>query len=358
MPTETETPSQAAWSQDRLGSPLPPAAEPPYFDGSLDAWVFSRYVDIVAALRDPSLIPTSVTKRKPATEWNDEEHLKMRSETLAALPASQLRAWKEQLAHHARQLVSTLPQDRPVDLIGEYASPLCLALSIAITGIHRDDALIILGRAQTISAAAANPYDEALSKTAKTADAEIRRCFHAGPESLRHGGFVAITQTMPALLGNTWFALLEHPKVWESLHQHPQRVEQSIEELMRYAGFTRILARMATTDVVINDTPIRKDDRILLRLIAANRDPECFLNPNEIDLSRRGSTHLSFGAGVHSCVGAGLLRMIASTTTSALVSRFASARIARIITWRGGAVFCSPQTLWAHLRSSDTTSES
>jgi cytochrome P450 len=333
-------------------------AEPPYFDASLDAWVFSRYADIVAALRDPSLIPTSVTKRKPATEWNDEEHLKMRSETLAALPASQLRAWKEQLAHHARQLVSTLPQDRPVDLIGEYASPLCLAISIPITGIHQDDALNILVRAQTVSAAAADPYDETLSKTAKTADAEVRRCFHAGPESLRHGGFVAITQTMPALLGNTWFALLKHPKAWESLHQHPQRVEQSIEELMRYAGFTRILARMATTDLVINDTPIRKDDRILLRLIAANRDAGCFPNPNELDLSRRGSAHLSFGAGIHSCVGAGLLRMIASTSTSALVSRFASARIARTITWRGGAVFLSPQALWAHLRGSDAIAES
>jgi cytochrome P450 len=163
---------------------------------------------------------------------------------------------------------------------------------------------------------------------------------------------------MPALLGNTWFALLKHPKAWESLHQHPQRVEQSIEELMRYAGFTRILARMATTDLVINDTPIRKDDRILLRLIAANRDAGCFPNPNELDLSRRGSAHLSFGAGIHSCVGAGLLRMIASTSTSALVSRFASARIARTITWRGGAVFLSPQALWAHLRGSDAIAES
>jgi cytochrome P450 len=282
----------------------------------------------------------------------------MRAEVLDALPASQLRAWKEQLARHADEVVNTLPEDRAVDLLGEYASPLCMSLAIAITGIHKDDAVKIFRRAQTISAAAANPYDEALSKAAKVADAEIRPCFRAGPESLRHGGFVAITQTMPALLGNTWFALLGHPKEWESLHQRPQIVEQSIEELMRYAGFTRILARMATTDIVINDAHIRKDDRILLRLIAANRDPECFPNPHEIDFARRGAAHLSFGTGVHSCVGAGLLRMIAVTTTSALVSRFASARTARKITWRGGAVFRSPQSLWVYLRGSDATTES
>jgi cytochrome P450 len=358
MPTETETPSQAAWSRDRLDSPLPPVPEPPYFDANLDAWVFSRYADIVTALRDPSLVPTSVSKRKPAHERNDEEHRRMRAEALDALPSSQLRSWKEQLADHADELVSTLPQNRAVDLLSEYANPTCLALAITITGIPQDDAMKVLPRARTVSAAAANPYDETLSRAAKCADAEMRPCFHAGPESLRHGGFVALSQTMPALLGSTWFALLKHPQDWEHLHQHPEIVEQAIEELMRYAGFTRILARMATTDIVINDAHIRKDDRILLRLIAANRDPECFPNPHEIDFARRGAAHLSFGTGVHSCVGAGLLRMIAVTTTSALVSRFASARTARKITWRGGAVFRSPQSLWVHLRSSNAITES
>jgi cytochrome P450 len=154
---------------------------------------------------------------------------------------------------------------------------------------------------------------------------------------------------MPALLGNTWFALLQHPYEWRRLHLQPQLTEHAMEELIRYSGFTRILTRLATVDTSVNGAEIRKGQRILLRLNSGNRDPESFPHPDRIDLTRRGAAHLSFGFGPHACVGAGLLRMIAAAITVPLLSRFATAQLARGVAWQGGATFLAPQSLWVHL---------
>ena len=349
MPIPTEIPSQAAWGEDRPDSPIPPVAEPPYFDPTLDAWVFSRYADIVAALRSPSLAPASATKTQPQAQPDEAQHQKTRTEALAALSPSSLRLWKQQLARHAHQLVQSLPVDRPVDLLGEYARPLCLSLASAVTSIQHSDPEKLCELARAVSAFAADPYNAALKEPAKSASAELHPFFPSGPETLRSSGFVALTQTMPALLGNTWFALLQHPEGWRRLHLHPEWMEQAIEELMRYSGFTRILARTAIADTCINGTMIRKDQRILLRLIAANRDPDPFPSPNTLNLNRRGAPHLSFGIGPHACVAAGLLRMIAVTASAALLSQFAAAQLARNVEWRGGATFLAPRFLWVHL---------
>lgn len=348
MPVSTEISSQALWGDDRPDSSTPPVAEPPYFDTTLNAWVFSRYADIVAALRSPSLIPASATKAT-AQQQDEEQHQKTRAEAQAALPASSLRLWKHQLARHSEQLVRALPDDRPVDLLGEYARPLCLSLASTITRVQHSDPAKLCEHARAVSAFAANPYNSDLKAPAKSATAELKPFFPSGPESLRSSGFVALTQTMPALLGNTWFALLQHPDKWRCLHLHPEWMEQAIEELMRYSGFTRILARMATSDICINGTSIQKGQRIVLRLIAANRDPESFHHPNDLDLNRRGAAHLSFGTGPHACVAAGLLRMIAVTISAPLLSHFATVQLARNVEWKGGATFLTPKFLWVHL---------
>jgi cytochrome P450 len=349
MPASTEIPSQALWIHDRPDSPVSQVAEPPYFDTTLNAWVFSRYADIVSALRSPSLIPASLTKANTSEKHGGEEHQEMRAETLAALSASDLRLWKDQLVRHSEQLVQSLPEDKSVDLLGEYVCPLCLSLASTVTHLRHDNPSELCKYARASSAFAADPYNSSLRAPAKSATAQLRPFFPPGPESLRSSGFVALTQTMPALLGNAWFALLQRPRKWRRLHLHPDRTEQAMEELIRYSGFTRILTRLATIDMSVNGTEIRKGQRILLRLNSGNRDPESFPHPERIDLTRRGATHLAFGMGPHACVGAGLLRMIAVAITVPLLSRFTSAQLVRNVEWQGGATFVSPQSLWVQL---------
>jgi hypothetical protein len=158
---------------------------------------------------------------------------------------------------------------------------------------------------------------------------------------------------MPCILGNAWFALIKHPKEWSLLHQEPGLMEQAVEELLRYAGLVRTLSRTATVDMDLNGTLIRQGERIILRIIAANRDHERFSKPNQLDLTRRDGGHVALGAGPHSCVGASLIRMAAVTITEPLLQRYAAANFARPVDWQGGSVFRSPRSLWVCLTRGD-----
>ena len=354
MHTRRDNPSIPAWREDQLDSPSAPQLEAPYFDDTLNAWVLSRYADILAAFHSSSLSPASHASNdgsQPSGESAECERarLEMRAAAMASLSPAQLRAWREQLAPAARALAGSLPLGEPVDLMDEYARPLCLSLAAMVTGISRSDAEHLCERARGISAAAAEPYDPALRRSAKCASAELRNYFPSGPEPLRESGFVAISQTMPCILGNAWFALMRFSRQWNLLHRQPELVEQAVEELMRYAGLVRILSRTATTDIDLNGALIRSGERIILRIVAANRDPERFSHPNQVDLARRDAGHLTLGAGPHACVAANLIRLTAIAITRPLVQRFASANLSRPIDWQGGSGFRSPKSLWVHL---------
>jgi cytochrome P450 len=273
----------------------------------------------------------------------------MRAEAMAALTPPQLRAWRERLIPEAGALANSLPIGVPVDLMDAYARPLCLFLAAMVTGKSHNDAAAFCESAQRISAAAAEPFDRALRDDAKSASAELRNYFHSGPEALRDSGFVALSQTMPCILGNAWFAMTQFPQVWSLLHRQPGLMEQAIEELLRYAGLVRILSRTATADIDLNGAFIRRGERIILRIIAANRDPERFSHPNEVDVTRRNVGHLTLGAGAHACVAANLIRMAALAITHPLVQGFAVANPERSTEWQGGSGFRSPKSLWVRL---------
>jgi cytochrome P450 len=323
--------------------------EAPYFDDHLRAWILSRHADILAAFRTSALSPSSPNDQNDREPSGESERSKMRWETTEALSPAQLRAWREWITPEADGLIHGFRTEEAVDLMDGYARPLCLSLAAMVTGISRGAAEGLCEMARRVSASAAEPYDPAVRLSAKSANAELRGCFHSGPEPLRDSGFVALSQTLPCLLGNAWFALMQHPQQWSLLHQQPELTEQAIEELLRYAGLARILLRKATEDLDLNGFSIRKGERIILRVVAANRDPERFSDPHRVDVTRRDGGHFTLGAGSHACVGAGLIRMVATTITHPLLRRFASANLALPIHWQGGSGFRSPSSLWVYL---------
>jgi cytochrome P450 len=353
MTAKSENPSISAipaWPEDELDSAVQSQPAAPYFDSSLNAWVLSRHADILAAFRASSLFSASADRTRPAQPMPACEHLKMRTETLEALPASRIQAWRAELLPQAETLAAELPVDVPVELLTAYAKPLCLSLAAMVTGISMEFAKRLVEAAGRVSAAAAEPFDAEAQRIADLANEELKGYFSSGPESLRDSGFVALSQTMPCVLGNAWYALIQNLEAWRLLHRKPELIEQAVEELLRYAGLVRILTRVAETEIDLGGTTIRKGDRVILRIIAGNRDPERFSHPNEIDFTRRDAGHFSLGAGVHSCVGASLIRMAASTITGPLLRRFASAAPASAVEWLGGSGFRAPRALWVHLR--------
>lgn len=351
MCTRSESP-RPDWTDDHLDSAYAPEMKPPYFDKKLEAWVFTSYADVLAAFRNRSLVPAGPKGGPNPKRANEADRLKMRAEAKAALSLRHLRKWQKILAPEAEALTQSLPVGEPVDLIAEFARPLCLMLAVAVTGADPKDVERLEKLARHVSAFAADPYNAETRSRSKTANAQLQGCFPAGPESLRDAGFVALSQTMPALLANAWFGLLQHPPQWRQLHQRPALIAKAVEELQRYAGLTRLSFRCAKEDLNLNGVPLRQGDRVILRISAANHDPKRYPYPNLLDWEHHDTGHLSLGAGSHACVGASLIRMAAVTITRPLIQRFASAEIDQAVEWRGGPIFRAPARLPVRLYES------
>ncbi len=103
--------------------------------------------------------------------------------------------------------------------------------------------------------------------------------------------------------------LIEHPDQQRMLREDPSRIRIFVEEVLRVESPVQGLFRVVTEDVQLAGVDIPKGARIMLRFAAANRDPEQYAEPDQLDVCRRNAgTHLAFGAGIHHCLGAALAR--------------------------------------------------
>ncbi len=101
----------------------------------------------------------------------------------------------------------------------------------------------------------------------------------------------------------------EHADQWALLAERPELAGRAVEESMRYLGAVRGTARFAAEDVVYRDVLFPQGTLVATSLSGANRDPEAFEEPNDFDITReRGTAQMTFGAGIHFCMGAALAR--------------------------------------------------
>ena len=120
---------------------------------------------------------------------------------------------------------------------------------------------------------------------------------------------VAGNETTRNLIGNGLLALLRHPDQLQLLRGNPAMIEQAIEEMLRFDSPVQIDGRTALEEVEVGGKRIQKGQQIVLLIGAANRDPEVFANPDRLDLRREIQSHISFGRGIHHCLGAPLARI-------------------------------------------------
>ncbi|HKF71864.1 MAG TPA: cytochrome P450 [Stellaceae bacterium] len=130
-------------------------------------------------------------------------------------------------------------------------------------------------------------------------------------------------ETTTNLIGNGMLALLRHPEALAALRRDTGLAASAIEEMLRYDGPTQAMTRIALEDVRLDETSpvIRTGDRVFALLNAANRDPAVFAEPDRFDAARGDSRHLSFGFGIHFCLGAPLARLEGQIAVKALVER-------------------------------------
>jgi cytochrome P450 len=271
----------------------PPA--PITFDETLRLWKVSRYADVASALHDSRLVAG-----ESGTEW----HSTYRKSAIESLAGETINSWLPDMERYARFL---LDRTSVLDIVEEFAKPFCRMAAERVCDLSGPDAI---ADAEAIFASAADPFNTSLRERSY----EATRRLVAGSTPLGVQTFVAMTQSVPAFLANSLYAM------WT--HNARGITSAAIEELLRYAGPAKAQLRTAVETVNLGGIYIAKRERVALMLASANRDADAFLSPNDLDFERSPNKHFAFGSGTHSCLGASLVRSLSAVALRVLLEGF------------------------------------
>jgi len=362
-----------AWRALREAGPIHWSEE--FFGG---AWLLTRHADVEAVLRDGrfSAQRTGGWVNQAAAErgalagfqqlfarallfLDAPDHGRLRTLLQPAFRPEALARLRTQIARFADELIDSLDDADEFDFIARLARPLPVRVISAILGIEgadraevmawSDDLAAFIGapepsqeqarRAQAsllamtryfqaqLAAKRAAPGDDLLSELLKARErGEIRdeaellaQCamlLFAGHETTRN------------LLGNGLFALLSHPQQWARLREDPALVPGAVRELLRYDSPVQYTGRRVTTDLMLHGQRLRRGELVLALIASANRDPARHERPEALDITRADPGALSFGSGVHVCLGAALTRLEAEVVFGRLLARWPGLRLA------------------------------
>ncbi|MFL6652849.1 MAG: cytochrome P450 [Sulfurifustaceae bacterium] len=147
--------------------------------------------------------------------------------------------------------------------------------------------------------------------------------------------FAAGHDTTANFLGNALLALYRHPDQLAKLKSDRDLIPTAVDELMRYDSSVQMTIRYALTDAELFGASIKKGNPVMVLIGAANRDPKIYPNPDELDVTRTGLRVLSFGVGMHYCLGAELARLESAIAFDTLFRRLPNLQLdTNDIAWR------------------------
>lgn len=175
-----------------------------------------------------------------------------------------------------------------------------------------------------------NPGDDLMSQIiVASQDAEGGPLTHQ--ELLATAGLVLAAgfETTVNLLGNGIRMLLDTPEHLDTLAERPELWPTAVEEVLRLDSPVQLSARIATRDIEVEGTLVKRNEGVILYLAGANRDPNVFDDPHRFDIERANAgKHLSFSGGRHFCLGAALARAEGEVGLRTFFERFPDARLA------------------------------
>lgn len=344
----------------------------PVHRGLTGSWVISRYQDVHQILRDSRFRVDDLPERiqdkgrkylqvgnldalaQTISKWlfflEPPDHTRLRQVLNLSFSQAQIEKLKPFIQEKAHLLLSHHLRSGSIDIVMDFAAPLAANTIGYILGITEqefdqlnqwayslfsvfDQPMSLQGyQKQNQAAMGFKAYmSDLISQKESDPDAGlISQLIHLqaaeGKPSLTKDEvlslsimlFIVAQQTTKALIGNSVLALLHYPDKIDEIRSYPDRIPAAVEELLRYDTPIQIIGRHVIEPVEIRGQMIQTGETVLLCLGSANRDPEEYPNPDQLDFTRTNNK-LPFGGGMHLCLGVYLARIQGQMAIQSLV---------------------------------------
>ncbi|WP_405699326.1 cytochrome P450 [Streptomyces sp. NBC_01383] len=280
------------------------------------------------------------------------EHTRLRKLVTKAFTTKAVAELRPFIARVTDDLLDQWPVGEPFDFVSGLAVPLPVIVICELLGVPEEDRpgiqrwsgeLFAAGQPDVIDAASHSLADYMAdliaAKRRHPGSSLLDRLISArdGDDQLSEEELVSLAvlllvaghETTTNFLGNATLSLLQHPAELDRLRQNPDDIPAVLDELLRFdSPVSTATFRYTTEAVTLGGTDIPTGAPVLVVLGAANRDPERFPSPDQLDAGRDAAGHLAFGHGIHRCVGAPLAKAEAEIALRAVLTRFPGLRLA------------------------------
>lgn len=354
------------WDAAFIADPYPVYAElrerhPVIYNDETNQWLVSRYADVNALLRDRRLGRTYLHLashtdfgRPEPPDWQapfhglvhdgmlDREppdHTRLRRLVSRAFTPRTVESLREPIQAIVDGLIDAIADEDEVDLIGRIAEPLPVTVIAELLGVPRSDRHLLRPWSADICLMyELNPPEESAHRAVRASvefSDYLRRLARERRERPRDDLISGLAQVLDEgdrltedelvgtcvlllnagheasvnLAGNAWWALFRHPEELARLRADHSLVPGAIEELMRFDTPLQMFERWVLEEVEVGGIRLSPGQEVALLFGSANRDPAIFDRPDELELGRQQNPHISFGAGIHFCLGAPLARL-------------------------------------------------
>lgn len=343
------------------------AEEKPIWHEDLGIYLAATHKDASEVLRNKSLGRIYVD-REPESDWKTfnwlhsesilesepPKHTRLRGLISKAFNRNRIESLRPKIEEIVKELLNQLDGgDSKFDLIAQFAEPLPVRIIADLLGFPREEEYLLRPWSQAIVKMYEVSPSESAQREAKQAASEFSNYVHelmiarkANPGSdliselaqVEEAGERLSTNELIATcvlllnagheasvngFGNGMVALFQNPREQELLFQDMDRyAESAVEEFLRFDSPLQLFERTAKEDVEISGVLIRKGEKIASLLGSANRDESVFANADSMDITRAPNPHISFGGGIHFCIGAPLARLEMTIALTALIKHF------------------------------------
>ncbi len=360
--------------------------DPVHWSELMDAWVLTRYDDIAALLRDRRLgrsllhvlsrdelgwpPPNPLTRdfdHFQASHMLDNEppkHTRLKALMLKAFTSARVEGLRSTIERIVDGLIDRVQDTGRMDLLKDFAEPIPVTVIAELLGVPEADRHLLRPWSAKIVKLYELGYTEEQTREANQAVVEFSAYVHdlaaerrlvprddlvsalvrveeqgevLSEEELVANCILLLNAGHEASVNGTTLGMLSlhhHPEQMALVREAARRDDQeffkvAVEELLRYDTPLPMFERWVLQDGEYAGVPLRRGVEVGLLYASGNRDPRRFADPDRLDLTRRDNPHLTFGLGIHYCIGAPLARVELQTSFRALLRRLPSIHIAR-----------------------------